>query len=244
MRTTKLFSLIIFFLGLSFMMPEMSFSQDAGEKTEQTEKKPKRKRRTETKKTDKKEKKGGFFSRIFGGKKKDKQKGVASNSKKKKGFFGRLLNKGVSAPDTVSDWHADAIKFYNVKPVDFLQFGYVKVDLKGEEKWVPFFVWRHFKPVRRQYEHVLVIEGRPTKLPQTKGITLNQFGLEVINEGFEYNLPTFPSVDRKQKSLDEVEFVKLAEQRILDFGFISVKWVDRIEDESREMAEEWVIETN
>lgn len=244
MRITKLFSLFFILLGLSLLMPKMSFSQDAGEKTEQSEEKPTRKRRTKAKKTDKKEKKGGFFSRIFGGKKKDSKGEASVNSKKKKGFFGRLLSKGVSAPDTVSDWHVDAAKFYNAKAIDFLQFGYVKADIESENKWVPFFVWRHFVPARRQYEHILVIKGRPTKLPQTKGISLNQFGLEVVDEGFEYNLPTFPSVDRKQKTLDEVEFVKLAEQRLLDFGFLDVKWIERIEDESREMAEEWVIEAN
>ncbi len=150
---------------------------------------------------------------------KKKEKAAANGRNKKK-------NKKMPLPKEIDKWHTDVGTFYVVKEDEFHKHGYAR--LNGE--WYPIFIMRRFKMMSKQYEHYLVIKGRPSKIPKVKGMAIIPFGFEVRNDGFEYALPTFASVDRAQKRQDETEFTKMAEIKVLEFGFELVKW---IEDNSR-----------
>ncbi len=148
-----------------------------------------------------------------------KEKAKAKNRAKKK-------NKKMPLPKEPDKWHFDVQTFYVAKEDEFFKNGYAR--LNGD--WYPVFILRRFKMMSKQYEHYLVIKGRPSKIPKVKGMALVPFGFEVRNEGFEYALPTFASVDRGQKKQDEITFTRMAELKVQEFGFELVKWM---EDNSR-----------
>lgn len=158
------------------------------------------------------------------------KKASASQNKAKK-----TKVKKMPLPKEIDKWHVDVSTFYVVKESEFHKSGYAR--LNGE--WVPVFVFRRFKMMAKQYEHYLVIKGRPSKLPKVKGMAINPFGFEVRNEGFEFALPTFASVDRNQKAADEQEFLKMAEAKVLEFGFESVKWIEDTSRKTEDIVNTW-----
>jgi hypothetical protein len=62
----------------------------------------------------------------------------------------------------------------------------------------------------------------------------------VRNDGFEYALPTFASVDRNQKKIDELEFLKLCEFKLKEFGFVVVKWIEDNSKKTENIVNTWV----
>jgi hypothetical protein len=158
----------------------------------------------------------------------EKKAAAAKNGRKKKG-------KKMPVPKEIDKWHTNVTTFYVIKEDEFHKSGYVR--LNGE--WVPVFVFRRFKMMSKQYEHFLVVKGRPSKIPKVKGMALIPFGFEVRNEGFEYALPTFASVDRGQKKNDENEFLNLAEAKLKEFGFEVVKWIDDTSKKTENIVNTW-----
>ena len=156
------------------------------------------------------------------------------SEQKKRGIIRRILfrNKAPSEPD---QWHNEVSLYNNQKKNDYFYYGYAQA---GEE-WFPVYIHRYFVMIKKQYEHTLVIKGRPENIPKVKGIRMSPYGLEIKNYGFEFDLPTFPSVDRQQKSLDEYEFRRIAEEKLLEFGFTKTIWLEDKTQKVKDMADTW-----
>lgn len=138
-----------------------------------------------------------------------------------------------------ADWHLDVARYEGVKPEEFYRYGYA---LRGNQ-WYPTFFLRRFNMMRNQYEHFLIINGRPEKLPRVKGISSHRYGIVVTNEGFEFQMPTVASVSRQQKTYDEEQALSLAKGRLMSFGFQQVTWVPDRKKETKDLAETWDLQS-
>ncbi|TNE69171.1 hypothetical protein EP331_14615 [bacterium] len=132
-------------------------------------------------------------------------------------------------------WHENLARYMGVNDDEFYRFGYAR---KGIQ-WYPVFFLRRFKMMQNQYEHTLIVYGKPQKMPRVKGITLGLYGVEVTNEGFEYQMPTVASVSRSQKQYDDVQSLDLASNRLQTFGFEQVLWLKDKKKETRDLADSW-----
>lgn len=168
--------------------------------------------------------------------KKDKKSDINKDKggKKKKGFFGRIFSRN-KAPRVPEQWHKEVKEYYNLQEGEFFQYGYAMT----QDEWYPIMIYRHFVRIKKQYQHTLIVKGRPNTLPRVKGISLNAYGMEVKDEGFQFILPTFASVDRRQKELDEEEFIKLAESKLKEFGFDKIFWLKDKSEEVKDIADTW-----
>lgn len=137
-------------------------------------------------------------------------------------------------------WHADLYRYMGVVDEEFYKFGYAR---KGAQ-WYPITFIRRFKMMKNQYEHTLIIRGKPEKIPRLKGITIGPYGVEVTNEGFEYQMPTVASVSRQQKSYDEEQSISLVENRLISFGFEEIKWVSDRKRDTKDLADTWTLQSN
>lgn len=156
------------------------------------------------------------------------------SERKKRGIIRRILFRN-RAPIEPDQWHTEVSLYNNQKKGDYFYYGYAQA---GEE-WFPVYIHRYFVMIKKQYEHTLVIKGRPENIPKVKGIRMSPYGLEIKNYGFEFELPTFPSVDRTQKSLDEYEFRRISEEKMMEFGFTKVVWLEDKSQKVKDMAETW-----
>jgi hypothetical protein len=139
-----------------------------------------------------------------------------------------------------ADWHLDVARYEGVRQQEFYRYGYA---LRGNQ-WYPVFFLRRFNMMRNQYEHFLVINGRPEKIPRVKGIQSHRHGIVVTNEGFEFQMPTVASVSRQQKTYDEEQALSLAKGRLMTFGFQQVTWVLDRKEETKDLAESWDLQSS
>jgi hypothetical protein len=172
--------------------------------------------------------------------------------KKKKSFWAKLMFwKKDSQEDerlkpkiefnvmSESIWHENLARYMGVTDEEFYRFGYVR---KGVQ-WYPIFFLRRFKMMQNQYEHTLVIHGKPAKLPKVKGLNIGPYGLEVMNEGFEFQMPTVASVSRSQKQYDDVRSIEVATVRMQTFGFDQVVWLKDKKRETKDLSDTWSFST-
>jgi len=179
---------------------------------------------------------GGFFSKLkFWGNGKDKDK---PNSE---------------APETKSDWHELARFNYNAEKHEYYRFGYAQTD----RQWVSVFFLRRFKMAERQYNHYLVIQGKPSKETLPSGMKIVELtkrtinaedktatALEIKNEGIGFEMPRVPSVSREEKKFDEQQALQLAGFQLSNMGFEDYYWLPDKRENIGEIAEEWNFEVD
>jgi hypothetical protein len=178
---------------------------------------------------------------------------VEQTPKKKKSFWSKLAFWKKSAPQeeglkpkidfnvmSESIWHENLARYMGVTDEEFYRFGYVR---KGVQ-WYPIFFLRRFKMMQNQYEHTLVIHGKPAKLPKVKGLDIGPYGLEVRNEGFEFQMPTVASVSRSQKQYDDARAIEVATIRMQSFGFDQVVWLKDKKRETKDLSDTWSFSTD
>ena len=134
-------------------------------------------------------------------------------------------------------WHENIARFMGATDEEFYRFGYAR---KGVQ-WYPIFFLRRFEMIQNQYVHTLTIKGRPEKVPRVKGISMGLYGIEVTNEGFEFQMPTVASVSRSQKKFDDIQALDVATNRLQTFGFEEVRWLKDKKKETRDIANTWSI---
>lgn len=139
-----------------------------------------------------------------------------------------------------SIWHENIARYMGVNDEEFYRFGYVK---KGMQ-WYPIFFLRRFKMMQNEYEHTLIIHGKPAKLPKVKGLNIGPYGLEVTNEGFEFQMPTTASVSRTQKKYDDTRAIEVATMRMQSFGFDQVVWLKDKKRETKDLSDTWSFSTD
>lgn len=172
--------------------------------------------------------------------------------KKKKSFWSKLAfwNKDKKGDDALkpkiefnvmseSIWHENLARYMGVNDEEFYRFGYVR---KGVQ-WYPIFFLRRFKMMQNEYEHTLIIHGKPAKLPKVKGLAIGPYGLEVTNEGFEFQMPTIASVSRSQKQYDDTRAIEVATMRMQTFGFDQVIWLKDKKRETKDLSDTWSFST-
>lgn len=230
MKITKIVLLSFLFLGIA--STTVVFAQDTPAPTKQEEMKPnldadaeaayQKQKEEELKAAEnaKKNPKTSFWSKFAFWKKKPKPKPE------------REYNIQVE-----SLWHENLARYMGVNDNEFYRFGYAR---KGIQ-WYPIFFLRRFNMMKNQYEHTLIIYGKPEKMPRVKGITLGLYGVEVTNEGFEYQMPTVASVSRSQKQYDDIQSLDLATNRLQTFGFDQALWLKDKKKETRDLADTWSV---
>lgn len=134
-------------------------------------------------------------------------------------------------------WHENIARYMGVTDEEFYRFGYARKGLQ----WYPILFLRRFEMIPNQYNHTLIIRGRPEKIPKVKGITLGLYGMEVVNEGFEFQMPTVASVSRSQKKYDDIQALDVATNRIQTFGFDQVVWLRDKKRVTKDIADTWAI---
>lgn len=137
-------------------------------------------------------------------------------------------------------WHENLQRYMGVTDEEFYRNGYAR---KGVQ-WYPIFFLRRFKMMQNQYEHTLVVYGRPEKMPRVKGINLGLYGVEVTNEGFDFQMPTVSSVSRSQKKYDDIQALDFATSRLQSFGFEEVLWLKDKKKETKDLADTWSFPTD
>ena len=174
-----------------------------------------------------------------------------SNSKDDKGFFSKLKFWGSDtqeAPREKSKLHELARFHYQAEKHEYYRFGYAKIN----EQWTSVFLLRRFKMIDRQYQHFLVIQGKPSKESLPKGmdiINLNKVSvdvddqkvtvLQIRNIGFEFEMPRIPSTSREQKEFDENEALQLAGMQIAIIGFEDHIWLPDNRRDLSGIADTW-----
>lgn len=136
-------------------------------------------------------------------------------------------------------WHENIARYMGITDEEFYRFGYVRKGLQ----WYPVLFLRRFEMIPNQYNHTLVIRGRPDKIPKVKGITLGLYGIEVVNEGFEFQMPTVASVSRSQKKYDDIQALDVASNRLQTFGFDQVVWLRDKKRVTKDIADTWALPT-
>ena len=142
--------------------------------------------------------------------------------------------------DRQTAWHQNLERYMGVRDDDFYRSGYALKD----GQWFPVFFLRRFRMMRNQYEHLLVISGRPDRLPRIKGISEGPYGIEISNEGFDYQMPTVASVSRVQKGFDNDQALQLAGARLESFGFEEYIWLRDRKKDTSDLADSWKLRTN
>lgn len=141
-------------------------------------------------------------------------------------------------PENEVPWHDDVRRHLGVNQDEFHRVGFARLN----DKWIPVFFLRRFQMMSNNYNHILVIMGRPESIPVTKGMEVGPLGTEVVNEGFEVFMPTIASVSRRQKAVDEKDALDLVTFQLEQYGFRDIIW---FADRSRvpgNVASGWSVE--
>lgn len=242
MKTNKLYIFFLlvfaFWLGCAqisaFAQQEESESEDT-EQTETTQQETASEQEADEEEASEATEEEGTESEVqFGDEESD-----AEQEKEEQGFFSKLAFwKSWTTPDAPKDpleWHENVQNYLSVTEEEYYRNGYTRIN----DKWLPVFMLRRFNMMDKQYNHTLVVKGKPQRMPSIKGIETIPYGLQVQNLGFDVQMPKFPSVSREQKQLDEIEATQLCSIQLGLYGFEETIWLPDKRKEIRDLAETW-----